>query len=366
MSMTSLLEDCIRSVWLTVSSTKFRCALQMSMLEDRSSYINVSESAQDTDIYILEMYKNNKYWWKKDPLVILRGLSWSKIGKFEKGDYGSLFFEWSNPILYMAPTSIKLLQPWFIHSVDYFRTSLVDGQHNLSITASPQVLQQVATDAIELERSLVGHVFEHEPQLQLQAELVVEYRVAIAAPVAHYSTHTNNDSDVALEHQSESVPMFTSEDLVAEHHVIITSVQLIENVGDGDPSFVVKELVVVKKRIFSIEKFIKSKNDDMSEDFVASTISNVFIGEVSCDKLAPNIYGDESSKNDDICEDSVANEFVQKELESGDGKLPESAILDVLNGEISCDKFTPNIYDGESLKNDDMSEDSVAKQFVQK
>ncbi|GJT69792.1 putative ribonuclease H-like domain-containing protein [Tanacetum coccineum] len=31
------------------SSTKFRCAFEMSMLEDRSNYINVSESAQDTD-----------------------------------------------------------------------------------------------------------------------------------------------------------------------------------------------------------------------------------------------------------------------------------------------------------------------------
>ncbi|GJX66450.1 hypothetical protein Tco_0300793, partial [Tanacetum coccineum] len=32
------------------SSTKFRCALEMSMLKDHSNYINVSESAQDTDI----------------------------------------------------------------------------------------------------------------------------------------------------------------------------------------------------------------------------------------------------------------------------------------------------------------------------
>ncbi|GKD39844.1 phospholipase-like protein [Tanacetum coccineum] len=31
-------------------------------------------------IYILEMYRNIKFWWKKDPLVIPRGLAWSKIG----------------------------------------------------------------------------------------------------------------------------------------------------------------------------------------------------------------------------------------------------------------------------------------------
>ncbi|GJX20602.1 phospholipase-like protein [Tanacetum coccineum] len=72
-------------------------------------------------IYILEMYRNNKFWWKKDPLVIPRGLAWSKIGNFEKGDYGALFAEWSNPILCMAPTSTELLQPWLIRSFDYFK-----------------------------------------------------------------------------------------------------------------------------------------------------------------------------------------------------------------------------------------------------
>ncbi|GJR17889.1 transposase, MuDR, MULE transposase domain protein [Tanacetum coccineum] len=58
------------------------------------------------------MYTNRKYWWKKDPLVIPLGLSWSKIGNFEKGDYGTLFVEWYNPILSMAPTNNELLQLW--------------------------------------------------------------------------------------------------------------------------------------------------------------------------------------------------------------------------------------------------------------
>ncbi|GKD18393.1 hypothetical protein Tco_1207551, partial [Tanacetum coccineum] len=40
---------CVLQV-LDDSSTKFCYALQMSMLEDRLSYINVSESAQDTDV----------------------------------------------------------------------------------------------------------------------------------------------------------------------------------------------------------------------------------------------------------------------------------------------------------------------------
>ncbi|GJZ57125.1 phospholipase-like protein [Tanacetum coccineum] len=143
-------------------------------------------------IYILEMYRNNKFWWKKDPLVIPCGLAWSKIGNFKKGDYGAIFAEWSNPILCMAPTSTELLQPWLIRSMDYFRTLLVDGQPNGPITASPQGIQPIICAAIV-----------HDLQFEQQPKQVVE-----------------------------SVLVFTSEELVAEYHSITTSVQLIENVGD--------------------------------------------------------------------------------------------------------------------------------------
>ncbi|GJS77492.1 hypothetical protein Tco_0727373 [Tanacetum coccineum] len=238
-----------------------------------------------------------------------------------------------------------------------------------TLTTIKQLLSESGNErrnTIFRSTQFVGHAFEHEPQLLQQAKPVVEYRVAHVTPVENDATYINNDSDVALKEQFELVPMFTREELVVEHHAIITSVQLIENVGDGDPSFVVKELAAVKKMIFSIEKFIKSKNDDMSEDSMAkqfvpkelesadgkpqSSISNVFIGEVSCDKFVPNLYDGESSKNDDISEDLVAKQFVQKELESADGKLPQSAISDVLNGEVSCDKFVHNLYDGKSSK----------------
>ncbi|GJS76670.1 hypothetical protein Tco_0726551 [Tanacetum coccineum] len=201
-------------------------------------------------LYILEMYKNNKYWWKKDQLVISRGLAWSKIDKFEKGNYGALFDEY--------------------------------GQHNDSITALPQILQQLITDDVEHEPPLVGYVFEPERQLELQSKPVVE------------------SHDRALGQHSESVPMFTR---------------------DGDPSIVFKELAVVKERINTIERFIKSRNEDLLEDSVAkqfvqkefkyvdgkpnSAIADVFIGELSCDKLGPNIYGRHSVKNDDMCEQFV-------------------------------------------------------------
>ncbi|GKC88897.1 phospholipase-like protein, partial [Tanacetum coccineum] len=212
-------------------------------------------------IYILEMYRNIKFWWKKDPLVIPRGLAWSKIGNFEKGDYGALFAKWSNPILY--------------------------GQANGPITASPQGIQPIICAGVV-----------HDPHFEQQPKEVVE-----------------------------SVPLFTSDELVVEYHSITTCVQLLENVGDGDPSIVLKELAVVKQRMNAIERFIKSRNDNLSEDSVAkqyvekeiessdgkddSAISNVIIGEISCQNLVK-----EQLQSRDMCIQSITNHFVQHPLES--------------------------------------------------
>ncbi|GJW26010.1 hypothetical protein Tco_0039821 [Tanacetum coccineum] len=243
-------------------------------------------------IYILEMYTNSKYWWNKDPLVIPRGLSWSKMGNFEKRDYGTLFAEWYNPILSMASTSNELLHPWFICSMEYF------GSYD-----------------VEHEPPLIGHDVEHERQLLLQGQPVGENLV-----------------------------------LVAEHHAIKERVQIIENVADVDPSIVLQQLAVVKERIIGTETFIKYKNEFVPEDSVAkhkqfvhkenesadgkmaeSAISCVLIGEVFGAK-------------------SVSNEFVLQQLKSRDGKLPESEIINVLIGEASCDKFVPAYCNGQSSK----------------
>ncbi|GJS27139.1 transposase, MuDR, MULE transposase domain protein [Tanacetum coccineum] len=275
--------------------------------------------------YILEMYRNNKFWWKKDPLVIPRGLAWSKIGNFEKGDYGALFAEWSNPILCMAPTSTELLQPWLIRSMDYFRTLLVDGQPNGPITASPEGIQPIICAAVV-----------HDPQFEQQPKEVVE-----------------------------SVPLFTSEELVAEYHSITTTVQLIENVGDGDPSIVLKELAAVKQRMNAIERFIKSRNDNLSEDSVAkqsvekeiessdgkadSAISNVLIGEISCQNLVQ-----EQLQSRDMCIQSITNQIVQHPLESPKGKRTESSISDVFHGELSV---------VETSKNEALSEEFDPKEY---
>ncbi|GKB36613.1 transposase, MuDR, MULE transposase domain protein, partial [Tanacetum coccineum] len=286
--------------------------------------------------YILEMYRNSKFWWKKDPLVIPHGLAWSKIGNFKKGDYGALFAEWSNHILCMAPTSTELLQPWLIRSFDYFQTLLVDGQANGPITASPQGIQPIICAGVV-----------HDPQFEQQPKEVVE-----------------------------SVPLFTSDELVAEYHSITTCVQLLENVGDGDPSIVLKELVVVKQRMNAIERFIKSKNDNLSEDSVAkqsvekeikssdgkadSAISNVIIGEISCQNLRPeSSYSDvfhgelsvvETSKNEALSEEFDPKEYDKNVVDSGDGKASESEIINVLTSQVSCDKYVGGFYECESSK----------------
>nr|GEW39395.1 hypothetical protein [Tanacetum cinerariifolium] len=265
--------------------------------------------------YILEMYEYSKLWWKKDLLVIPRGLALSKIGKFEKEDYCALFAEWSNLILSMAPTSTELLQPWLIRSMDYFQTLLFEQQ-------SKQVV--------------------------------------------------------------ESVLVFTSEELVAEYHSITASVQLIENVGDDDPSIILKELDAIKQRMNATERFIKFRNDNLSEDLVAkqfvekevksfdgksignqfvqhplespngkrpeSSVSDVLNGEVSFDKKRPNIYHGESSKNEALSEEFHPKEYDKNVHESGDEKISESEIIYVLTGEVSCDKYVGGFYDGESSK----------------
>ncbi|GJX92724.1 transposase, MuDR, MULE transposase domain protein [Tanacetum coccineum] len=203
---------------------------------------------------IRSLERNNKFWWKKDPLVIPRGLAWSKIGNFKKGDYGALFAEWSNPIIY--------------------------GQANGPITASPQGIQPIICEGVV-----------HDPQFEQQPKDVVE-----------------------------SVPLFTSDELVVEYHSITTCVQLLENVGDGDPSIVLKELA-------------------------DSAISNVIIGEISCQNLVK-----EQLQSRDMCIQSITNQFVQHPLESPKGKASESEIINVLTGQVSCDKYVGGFYECESSK----------------
>ncbi|GJR15590.1 phospholipase-like protein [Tanacetum coccineum] len=237
----------------------------------------------------IETYNVYGFVWslkKKDLLVIPRGLAWSKIGKFEKGDYGALFAEWSNPILSMAPTN---------------------GQPNDPITASPQGIQLNICDVVV-----------HDPQFEEQSKQVVE-----------------------------SVPVFTSDELLA---AVKQRMNAIERFIKSRMQLSEKKNRVAKQ---SVEKEIES-----SDGKPDSAISDVFIGEISCENLVQ-----EQLQSRDMCIQSIGNQFVQHPLESPNGKGPEISISDVLNGEVSFDKKRPNIYHGESSKNEALSAEFDPKDY---
>nr|GEV15672.1 hypothetical protein [Tanacetum cinerariifolium] len=124
---------------------------------------------------------------------------------------------------------------------------LNDGQPNGPITTSPEGIQPIICAAVV-----------HDPQFEQQPKEVVE-----------------------------SVLLFTCGELVAEYHSITTSVQLIENVGDDDPSIFLKELTAVKGLKVQFQMFSMASE---------SEIINVLTGQVSCDKNVGGFYECESSK----------------------------------------------------------------------
>nr|GEZ93970.1 hypothetical protein [Tanacetum cinerariifolium] len=96
----------------------------------------------------------------------------------------------------------------------------------------------------------------------------------------------------------------------------------------------------------SIEKEIKSSYGKRPE----SLISDVLNGEVSFDRKRPNIYHGESSKNEASSEEFDPKEYDKNAHESGDGKVSKSEIINALTGEVSCDKYVGGFYNGESSK----------------
>nr|GEX64765.1 phospholipase-like protein [Tanacetum cinerariifolium] len=72
-----------------------------------------------------ENFQERENEWSKKANVILRGLAWSNVTKFEKSDSGSLFGPLSNPNV--APTSSpkEMRQAWFMASVEFIK-GLVD------------------------------------------------------------------------------------------------------------------------------------------------------------------------------------------------------------------------------------------------
>nr|GEV00532.1 retrovirus-related Pol polyprotein from transposon TNT 1-94 [Tanacetum cinerariifolium] len=110
---------------------------------------------------------------------------------------------------------------------------------------------------------------------------------------------------------SLQVPLFTSEELVAEYHSITTSVQLIENVGDGDPSIVLKELVAVNRLPTNLFNTHLNLLKEMLDFRPKSSILDVFHGELSVV---------ETLKNEALYEEFDPKEYDKNVDESGDEK----------------------------------------------
>ncbi|GKE35861.1 hypothetical protein Tco_1455183 [Tanacetum coccineum] len=241
----------------------------------------------------IETYNVYGFVWslKKDPLVIPRGLAWSKIGNFEKGDYDALFAEWSNPILCMTSTSTELLQPWLIRSMDYFRTLLVDRHPNGPITASSQGIQPIICAAVV-----------HDPQFEQQPKEVVE-----------------------------SAPLFTSQELVAEYHSITTSVRLIENVGDGDTSIADSAISNVLISEISYQNLVQEQLQ--SRDMCIQSITNHIVqhplespkGKRTESSISDVFHGEllvvETSKNEALSEEFDPKEYDKNVDDSSVGNI---------------------------------------------
>ncbi|GJZ40214.1 hypothetical protein Tco_0586777 [Tanacetum coccineum] len=154
----------------------------------------------------------------------LCGLTWSKIGKFEKGDYNSLVAQGSNPMFCIAPTDVDVVSP---HAVE----------------------------------EVVAVKIEHEPMLLCAIAHVVQDEVKLDANI--------HCGDV-VEEQVEPDPKFDKEDLFAEVHAMKTKVDLIKKRGgDVHRSFLDKELDDVRIRILVVEKFLNITNEDNSKESVA-------------------------------------------------------------------------------------------------
>nr|GFC48262.1 hypothetical protein [Tanacetum cinerariifolium] len=125
---------------------------------------------------------------------------------------------------------------------------------------------------------------------------------------------------------------------------------------------------------FHSKEYDKNVDESGDETGSESKIISVLTGQVSCDKYVSVFYECESSKlyytdpkeysfiksrNENLLEDSVAKQSVEKEIEPSDGKR-DSAISNVLNGEISCQNLVK-----EQLQSRDMCIQSITNQFVQ-
>ncbi|GJT69714.1 hypothetical protein Tco_1029000 [Tanacetum coccineum] len=174
-----------------------------------------------------------------------------------------------------------------------------------------------------------------------------KYPLVIPCGLSWSKIEPQFQAEVALERQSElDVPMFTREELVAEHHAIKERVQIIENLADADPSIILQQLAAVKERITAIETFLN----------YPKVRYHVLNGEFSCDINRPNEH--------------MFEESIENELESGDGKHfvtgTEGIHLDELLSENGDQLLnTTDVVEGEKYENDVHVDQSPVEQKCQ-
>nr|GEZ28563.1 hypothetical protein [Tanacetum cinerariifolium] len=190
-----------------------------------------SKKNKDIVIFILEIFPNSNYSWKKDPTMIPHGISWSIIEKFHKGDYTRLFAHCSKPLIAFAPSDYESVQPWCVDSFKYFNNMDEPGPRDNSNNHSDV------------------HAEDQD------------------SPFQNMDMDVNIHSDVHVEEQNS--PVMEKEDLLAVFDGIKATIHIIDKrKGEVATSCLVKELDLVKDRIAVIEKALKLRYQESSEDSV--------------------------------------------------------------------------------------------------
>ncbi|GKD78400.1 hypothetical protein Tco_1341021, partial [Tanacetum coccineum] len=212
-------------------------------------------------IFILEIFPNSKYWWKKDPAVLPRGISWSIIEKFHKGDYSCLFAQCSNPILAFGPSDYEFVQPWCVCSFEYIS--------NLDEPGSRYYVGDVLVEVVEPEQKLIcsgGDTAEEQMQVDSNNHFDVHAKDQ-DSPYPYMDEYTNIHSNVHVEDQNS--PIMDKEDLLADFDGIKATLHIIDKrKGKVATSCLEKELDLVKDKIAMLEKAFKLRYQDNSEDSV--------------------------------------------------------------------------------------------------
>ncbi|GKB67677.1 hypothetical protein Tco_0929089 [Tanacetum coccineum] len=246
-------------------------------------------------IYIMEIFPNSKYWWKKDLDVITRGISWSIIEKFHKSDYTRLFAKWSNPKLTFFPSNTELNQSWFIDSLIF-----LINRGNSVVTEQEDLICGFGDNADEHTKDDSNNHSDYNVE-QLNSQYQHMYNDSNIQPVDY--DEPQNSNYVAKEnalcefdairpddyHEPDNSYIMDKEDVLGEFDAIKATISIRK--GEVSRAFLEKQLDLVKDRILVLEHALKQRYQNTSEDSVKqacnksdSGVSDVFHQELASEK----------------------------------------------------------------------------------